>query len=211
MDFDSLICTCDHAFPASGSPRSFPSKQQCRTSEWTPTAYRPESKSPCQLSHLTLLRSGAASRLRVTLDVLPKMKPTIVKIPTNEIHDWDSFHKVFARVLGFPDFYGCNMNAWIDCMTSIDEPLDGLSETHGTKEAGICLDLGDCTAFAKRCPQQYEAILDSSAFVNYRRIEAGEEPVISLSFHNQEPISAQEGTSKAKRRWGIRSVGGSKS
>jgi len=127
------------------------------------------------------------------------MKPTIVKIPTEEIHDWESFHSVFSRLLGFPDFYGRTMNAWIDCMTSVDEPEDGLSTIHGTKEAGLCLDLGDCTDFAKRCPTQYEAILDSTALVNYRRMEVGEEPVISLSFRNREPILAKHdiGTDKS--------------
>ena len=99
------------------------------------------------------------------------------------------------------ELYGCNMNAWIDCMTSIDEPLDGLSKIHGTKEAGICLDLGDCTSFAKRCPQQYEAIVDSSAFVNYRRIATGEEPVISLSFRNQ--AQSRPNKKQAKQRWRI--------
>lgn len=123
------------------------------------------------------------------VDVVQEMKPTVVKIPTDEIHDWDSFHSVFARVLGFPEFYGRNMNAWIDCMASIDEPEDGLSSVHGTKEAGILLDLGDCTEFAKRCPEQYEAILDCSGFVNYRRIEVGEDPVMSLRLWNREPIT----------------------
>lgn len=116
------------------------------------------------------------------------MKPAIVAIPVDEIVDWDSFHVVFARELGFPDFYGKNMNAWIDCMTSVDEPEDGMTSVHGTKEAGLLLNLGDCTEFAKRCPEQYEAILDSVGFVNHRRMEAGEEPVISLSFWNREPV-----------------------
>ena len=113
------------------------------------------------------------------------MNSKLVSIPVSEIYDWNSFHSVFSRVLGFPDFYGRNMAAWIDCMTSIDEPDDGLSEVHGTKEAGMCLVLGDCTSFARRCPEQYNAILDSVGFVNHRRIEIGEEPVLSLSFWNQ--------------------------
>jgi len=94
-----------------------------------------------------------------------KMKPTIVAIPVNEIVDWNTFHAVFARELGFPEFYGGNMNAWVDCMTSIDEPDDGMSTVHGTKEAGMLLDLGDCTDFARRCPAQYEAILDSTGLI----------------------------------------------
>ncbi len=119
------------------------------------------------------------------------MKPIVVKIPVEEIHDWESFHFVFARVMGFPDFYGRNMNAWIDCMTSADEPEDGMSTIHGTREAGILLDLGDCTQFARRCPERYEAILDCSGFVNHRRMAVGEEPLLSLSFWNREPLSAK--------------------
>ncbi len=116
------------------------------------------------------------------------MKPVVVKIPVHKIRDWDSFHAVFADVLGFPDFYGRNLDAWIDCMTSIDSPDDGMSKIHGNKEAGMLLDLGECTDFAQRCPKQYEAILDCVGFVNYRRIENGEEPVLSLSFFNSKPL-----------------------
>ena len=46
----------------------------------------------------------------------------VVRIPTSRITDWDSFHRVFVEIMGFPEFYGRNMNAWIDCMTSLDSP-----------------------------------------------------------------------------------------
>lgn len=108
----------------------------------------------------------------------------IIKIPIDKIKNWRTFHKVFSKTLGFPDFYGENMDAWIDCMTSIDEPDDGMSTIHIPKGDFLVLDLGECTDFAIRCPEQFEAILDCTAFVNYRRLEAGEEPVLSLSFFN---------------------------
>ena len=44
----------------------------------------------------------------------------VVSIPTDRISDWESFHEVFSEVLGFPSFYGRNMDAWIDCLTSAD-------------------------------------------------------------------------------------------
>jgi len=50
------------------------------------------------------------------------MQTTVITIPTHRITDWDSFHDVFAEILGLPGFYGRNMNAWIDCLTSADEP-----------------------------------------------------------------------------------------
>lgn len=50
------------------------------------------------------------------------MNTTLVAIPADLIVGWESFHDVFAETLGFPAFYGRNMDAWIDCMTSADEP-----------------------------------------------------------------------------------------
>ena len=49
-----------------------------------------------------------------------------VTLDTTRIHDWHSFHRVCAETFGFPDFYGQNMNAWIDCLTYIREG-DGMS------------------------------------------------------------------------------------
>jgi hypothetical protein len=112
----------------------------------------------------------------------------IVKIPVSKIKNWETFHTVFAETLGFPDFYGANMNAWVDCLQSIDEPDDGMTSIHVEKGEMLVLDFGECTAFAARCPEQYEAILDSSAFVNYSRLETGDAPVLSLSFWNKVPI-----------------------
>ena len=114
--------------------------------------------------------------------------PVIVTIPVSEIHDWDSFHTVFARTLGFPGFYGRNMNAWNDCMTSIDHPEHGMTSIHAPAGGMLVLDLGVCTDFAQRCPEQYEALLDSTAFVNYRRIEVGDTPVLGLSFWNEQRV-----------------------
>ena len=120
--------------------------------------------------------------------------PVIVKIPVSEISDWESFHTVFARVLGFPAFYGRNMNAWVDCMESIDSPSHGMTSVHAPEGGMLVMDLGVCTEFAQRCPEQYEAILDSTGFVNYARIDIGQKPVLGLSFWNQQPLLAQKKT-----------------
>jgi hypothetical protein len=52
------------------------------------------------------------------------MQTTIVTIPADRITDWESFHSVFKQALGFPDFYGRNMDAWNDCMTYLDDPTE---------------------------------------------------------------------------------------
>lgn len=49
-----------------------------------------------------------------------------VRLNTNQITDWASFHLVCKEAFGFPEFYGANMNAWIDCMSYLTEE-DGMT------------------------------------------------------------------------------------
>lgn len=105
-----------------------------------------------------------------------------VKIPTKRIVDWASFHNVFSEIMGFPDFYGRNMDAWIDCMTSLNSPDDGLSKIHCASPDVVGLHLGDVEDFKLRCPEIYDAIIECCAFVNFRRLEQGQSAVLALSF-----------------------------
>ena len=110
------------------------------------------------------------------------MKASLVKIDCRNINDWDSFHDEFNRVFGFPDFYGRNMNAWIDCMTSIDTPDEEMTNIHCETGRVLTIELENVREFKKRCPEQYAAIVECSSFVNWRRIEVGEGAVLALSF-----------------------------
>lgn len=105
-----------------------------------------------------------------------------VTIVARHIVDWPSFHAEFDRLLSFPDFYGKNMDAWIDCMTSLDRPEDGLTGIHVGKGQVLKIEIDDVDDLKKRCPEQYAALIECSAFVNWRRNEAGESSVIALSF-----------------------------
>ncbi len=112
---------------------------------------------------------------------------TSVRIDGSAITDWTTFHDVFQQAFGFPSFYGRNMNAWIDCLTSLDEPDDGMTSVHAPPGGVLVLQLDHADDFAKRCPEQYEAIVECAAFVNWRRIETGGEPVVALSFYKNSP------------------------
>ena len=106
-----------------------------------------------------------------------------ISINTDKIVDWDSFHDVFAEALGFPCFYGRNMNAWIDCMTCLDCPEDGMTSIHVDPGQVLILELSDATSFASRCPEIYDAVIECSAFVNYRRLEQDDPAVLALSYN----------------------------
>ncbi len=107
---------------------------------------------------------------------------TVVPIPTSRITDWRTFHDVFAETLGFPGYYGRNGNAWIDCMTYVDEPDLGMTRIAVGEGDVLTLQLGEVADFAARCPEQYAALIDWTAFVNYRRLELGERSILALSF-----------------------------
>ena len=109
----------------------------------------------------------------------------IVKINTDDILDWNSFHEVFSSKFRFPSFYGKNMDAWIDCMSSLDSPEDGMTTIHVKPGETLILELDNVTSLAKRNKEIYEAIVECSAFVNHRKIEVGEPPVLAWSFHRK--------------------------
>jgi len=97
----------------------------------------------------------------------------------SQITDWDSFHDTFAHALGFPDFYGRNMNAWIDCLTYEDDGMTAYPVQPGDV---LTLQFLACREFRARCPEIYEALIDAVAFVNWRRIELGDPPILALSY-----------------------------
>ena len=108
---------------------------------------------------------------------------TRIQIETDRISDWDTFHDVFAEALGFPTFYGRNMDAWIDCMSYLDDSDAGMTKINCKKGDFVVLELTDAKKFKERCREQYDAIVECTAFVNFRNLDVGENPVLMLSFY----------------------------
>ena len=92
-------------------------------------------------------------------------------LDTSAITDWDSFHAVSQAAFGFPEFYGRNMDAWIDCLTYLD---DGMSRFDLPKHETLTIEVRGAHAFAERCPELALALMSAVAFVNHRNLEAGE-------------------------------------
>ena len=95
------------------------------------------------------------------------------------ITDWDTFHDACARALGFPDFYGRNMNAWIDCLTYL-RLGDGMSRFALGPDEVLRLEVEDSDAFNRRAPEVFDAFVECTAAVNRRYREVGEPPAVHL-------------------------------
>jgi Barstar (barnase inhibitor) len=109
---------------------------------------------------------------------------TKVSLDCDRIRDWQSFHEEFAYAFGFPAFYGKNMDAWTDCLTDLDDPDAGMTTVHCSPGSVIVLELLNVKRFMQRCPDQYNAMIECAAFVNWRRLETGQPAVLAISFWN---------------------------
>ena len=78
------------------------------------------------------------------------MTSQAIRLQTKSITGWDSFHSEFAETLGFPDFYGRNMNAWIDCMTCLDDAGAGMTTVTVSPGEIFHLEVTDAADFQKR-------------------------------------------------------------
>jgi RNAse (barnase) inhibitor barstar len=108
------------------------------------------------------------------------MAGAIVSIAGGAIKDWPSFHDVFAEAFGFPSFYGRNMDAWIDCLSDLDL-ASGMTTVHVRSGEILTVLLEDAAELRQRCPEQFEALIACSAFVNFRRVEAGDPPILAVA------------------------------
>ena len=103
-----------------------------------------------------------------------------VYIDTAAIKDRPSFHTTFQEALGFPGFYGKNMDAWIDCMSAIDDPEAELSAVTVAPGELLMLELADSLELAARRPDIWQDLIEGVTFVNQRRVDAGEPAILAL-------------------------------
>jgi RNAse (barnase) inhibitor barstar len=107
----------------------------------------------------------------------------MVKVNGNKITSWKSFHDFFARTFGFPEFYGKNMNAWMDCMNDLDCPEYGMISKLSLKKGEVLtLVITNVESFKQSNRDIYDALIECSAHINQNRILQGQQPLIFLAF-----------------------------
>lgn len=107
----------------------------------------------------------------------------LLRIDANLISDEESFHTVFSDAFGFPDFYGRNMDAWIDCMGYLDDPAEEMSSIHVVPGQTLGLVIENSRSLKQRCPAIFDALVECTAFVNWRCSERGKSPLLALAMY----------------------------
>jgi RNAse (barnase) inhibitor barstar len=103
-----------------------------------------------------------------------------IRLETKRITDRDSFFKEFSSLMGFPDFFGSNWDAWIDCMRSLDDASEGMTKITLPPGELLHIEIEEAEKFAKRVPEVFQQLIGCTAFVNKSRLEVGKQPVLSL-------------------------------
>ena len=106
----------------------------------------------------------------------------VIRLETQGIAERSSFHAAFAELFGFPDFYGANMDAWIDCMSYLREPAAGMSRVQLRADEQVIIEVADTAAFRRRCPELFASLVECAAFVNQRYLDQGERPAIAFAY-----------------------------
>lgn len=92
--------------------------------------------------------------------------------------DWPSFHTESQAKFGFPEFYGRNMDAWVDCLSGVRD--DGMSSFALAPEESLLIEVLHSEALRSRAPDILEALQECTEAVNESYAEDEETPPLRL-------------------------------
>ncbi len=98
----------------------------------------------------------------------------------DKISSWEDFHEASRTAFGFPSFYGGNNNAWIDCLSYLDQG-DGMSSFVLGKDEVLEVLLAGYGEFSIEQPEIALGIVRLLASVNARYSERGDFPRLRLT------------------------------
>ncbi|HEY5799006.1 MAG TPA: barstar family protein [Burkholderiaceae bacterium] len=102
-----------------------------------------------------------------------------VQLDGSRIKDWASFHQQSRLAFGFPDTYGDNLNAWVDCLSYLRDE-DGMSKFRLGPDEMLHIELLHADDLRTRQPEIVEELAFCIAELNERYADYGEKPALEL-------------------------------
>lgn len=102
-----------------------------------------------------------------------------VHLDGDKISNWRAFHDECKGTFGFPDFYGRNMDAWIDCMSTLRED-DGMTRFKLRPDETLEIQVLHSDSLRRTAPDIFRALSECVSIVNDDCIENGEKPALTL-------------------------------
>ncbi|WP_338848555.1 barstar family protein [Massilia sp. W12] len=101
------------------------------------------------------------------------------KLDGKKIRDWDSFHDECQQAFGFPDYYGRNMDAWVDCLSYLRDD-DGMTRFKLNENEKLEIVIDGAQIMRERAPDILEEITYCVGGINERYEDYGEKPALQL-------------------------------
>ena len=105
-----------------------------------------------------------------------------IRIDGRRLTDPAGLHAALSEAFGFPAGYGKNLDALVDCLTHLDDPKAGMSRVQVFPGHVALLVLDHADAKGKPQAAQVQSLVDVVAFVNWRRLEKGQPPVLAVAY-----------------------------
>lgn len=105
-----------------------------------------------------------------------------VELDGAALTDWGAFHAASKAAFGFPDFYGNNMDAWIDCLSYLRDD-DAMSSFRLQPDEVLEIHLLHAEQLRQRAPQILDELDFCVAAINERYADYGEQPALQLVLH----------------------------
>jgi RNAse (barnase) inhibitor barstar len=103
----------------------------------------------------------------------------IVHLYGTNITDWPSFHLESKQAFGFPDYYGCTIDAWVDCLSYLRDD-DGMTKFHLEPDEILQIKLEQTEIMRQQAPDILEEMTFCIAGINERYADYGEKPALEL-------------------------------
>ncbi|WP_143310278.1 barstar family protein [Chitinophaga vietnamensis] len=100
-----------------------------------------------------------------------------IQLDFKAINSLETLHHTLKEQMGFPDFYGANIHALIDCLSSIRYPEDGMSKITLEKDEILMI---ETTQLSQASEVLLRHLLIAVEDVNNRQIARGNQPDIYI-------------------------------
>jgi RNAse (barnase) inhibitor barstar len=108
----------------------------------------------------------------------------LIRIDARRLTDAATLHDVLNEAFGFTAGYGKNFDALVDCLTHLDDPTAALSRVQLFPGQIALVVIEHTVGRDKRTSNQVKALSDAIAFVNWRRLEMRQPPVVAMAYEN---------------------------
>lgn len=102
-----------------------------------------------------------------------------IRLNGANITDWATFHGVCKIAFGFPDFYGANMDAWIDCMSYLRDE-EGMTNFRLGPDEMLRIEVENSELMRKQAPAILTELTFCVDIINERYEDYGEKPALQL-------------------------------